>query len=98
MVGLNFADEGEAEKFYETVNMKLQEKKRRNSECKGREAHRKTLGRGVEIGRERAGGMWQWDREIRRGRVIFVSVCSSVVAGCVVASDEELPVSHRLWR
>lgn len=85
MVGLNFADEGEADKFLETVNTKLQEKKRRNSECKGREAHRKTLGRGVEIGRERAGGMWQWDREIRRERVISVSVCSSVVAGCIVA-------------
>lgn len=37
MVGLNFADEGEAGKFFETVNMKLQEKKRRNSEWKGRE-------------------------------------------------------------
>ena len=36
MVGLNFADEGEADKFHETVNMKLQEKKRRNSKCKGR--------------------------------------------------------------
>ena len=43
MVGLNFADEGEADKFHETVNMKLQEKKRRNSECKRKEGDRKRL-------------------------------------------------------
>ena len=33
-------DEGEADKFHETVNMKLQEKKRRNSECKGEDEAR----------------------------------------------------------
>ena len=31
MVGLNFADEGEAEKFYDAVNTKISEKKRRDS-------------------------------------------------------------------
>ena len=36
MVGLKFEDEGEADKFHETVNMKLQ-KKRRNSECTGKD-------------------------------------------------------------
>ena len=37
MVGLKFEDEREADKFHETVNMKLQKKKRRNSECKGKD-------------------------------------------------------------
>ena len=57
MVGLNFADEGEADKFHETVNMKLQEKKRRNSKCKGRlrqeiiEGGRVEIRKGTKVGR-----------------------------------------------